>query len=84
MELDSVSDDSYPVVELEEALRGLDVSSEGEEASSHWVHHACLSAPPPSQGDSTLLEFMKVLALCHTVIPEREEGGVVYRASSPG
>lgn len=58
MNLDSVSDDSYPVVELEEALQGLD-------------------------GDSTLLEFMKVLALCHTVIPEREEGGVVYRASSP-
>ena len=35
----------------------------------------------------TLVEFFKVLALCHTVIPEKEktdEGTkVVYRASSP-
>lgn len=26
---------------------------------------------------------MLVLALCHTVIPELEKGGVVYHASSP-
>jgi len=40
-----------------------------------------LTDHPESQ--FTLTEFLKVLALCHTVIPEREGGEVVYRASSP-
>lgn len=30
-----------------------------------------------------LENFLLVLALCHTVIPEVEEGEIVYRASSP-
>ncbi|XP_064404646.1 probable phospholipid-transporting ATPase IA isoform X2 [Halichondria panicea] len=33
--------------------------------------------------DSTVLEFLKVLALCHTVIPEAENGEIKLRASSP-
>ena len=33
-------------------------------------------------GDS-LKSFLMVLALCHTVIPEMEDGKTVYRASSP-
>ncbi len=30
-----------------------------------------------------MLEFLKVLALCHTVIPEAENGEIKLRASSP-
>lgn len=33
--------------------------------------------------ENAVLEFFKVLALCHSVIPEREGGSIVYRASSP-
>ena len=36
-----------------------------------------------SEERNPLLEFLKVLALCHSVIPEREGGDIVYRASSP-
>ena len=44
---------------------------------------AKLSCPQESGERNTLLELLKVLALCHSVIPEREGGGIVYRASSP-
>eukprot|EP00731_Ephydatia_muelleri_P030919 Em0022g433a len=30
-----------------------------------------------------VMEFLKVLAICHSVIPEQTEEGVAYRASSP-
>ena len=30
-----------------------------------------------------MLEFLKVLALCHTVIPENVDGEIKLRASSP-
>ena len=30
-----------------------------------------------------MLEFLKVLALCHTVIPENVDGEIELRASSP-
>ncbi len=42
----------------------------------------CLS-PSPQTSDSPVLEFLKVLALCHTVIPETENGEIKLRASSP-
>ncbi|TDL18285.1 phospholipid-translocating P-type ATPase [Rickenella mellea] len=29
------------------------------------------------------IEFMQLLAVCHTVIPETKEGNIVYQASSP-
>ena len=42
-----------------------------------------LYVPQGNRERSSLLEFLKVLALCHSVIPEREGGEIVYRASSP-
>lgn len=35
------------------------------------------------ESDSKVLEFLKVLSLCHTVIPEIENGEMQFRASSP-
>ena len=49
----------------------------------------CWTLTTVSQGngnqksEKALLDFLKVLALCHTVVPERERGKIVYRASSP-
>ncbi|KAK5877887.1 hypothetical protein CesoFtcFv8_025349 [Champsocephalus esox] len=30
-----------------------------------------------------ICEFLTVMAVCHTVVPEREENGIIYQASSP-
>ena len=46
-----------------------------------YTPSSLVQVSPGSQ--STLIEFLKVLALCHSVIPEKENGAVVYRASSP-
>lgn len=36
-----------------------------------------------SRQTETAVEFMRLLAVCHTVIPELKEGKTIYQASSP-
>lgn len=45
-----------------------------------WV---CLLTPLTFPPQDELTNFLLVLALCHSVIPEVGEEGVVYHASSP-
>ncbi|KAF3836523.1 hypothetical protein F7725_029081 [Dissostichus mawsoni] len=33
--------------------------------------------------ETHICEFLTVMAVCHTVVPEREENGIIYQASSP-
>lgn len=30
-----------------------------------------------------ICEFLRMMAVCHTVVPEREENQIIYQASSP-
>lgn len=34
-------------------------------------------------GDEDALNFFKLLALCHTVMPEEKDGKIIYQAQSP-
>lgn len=42
-----------------------------------------LLADPFSDASAVAREFMTLLAVCHTVIPEIKDGKMVYQASSP-
>ena len=47
------------------------------------MYGSCLCDSVLQDSDSPLLEFLKVLSLCHTVIPETVDGEIKLRASSP-
>ena len=36
------------------------------------------------QKDPVMVQFLRILALCHTVVPDKEDGELCYRAASPG
>ena len=46
-------------------------------------HENCVALQPTA---SVIREFLTLLAVCHTVVPERDEeaGEIFYQASSPG
>lgn len=39
---------------------------------------------PPQPTSAQICEFLTMMAVCHTVVPEREEDQLIYQASSPG
>jgi phospholipid-transporting ATPase len=54
--------------------------------ASHYATFATfrtLLTDPFSDGGNVAREFMTLLAVCHTVIPEVKDGKMVYQASSP-
>lgn len=43
------------------------------------------SLPVPLQPTApVILDFMTMLAICHTAVPERTDDTIVYQAASPG
>lgn len=50
---------------------------------STFTQLRALLADPFSDTSAVAREYMTLLAVCHTVIPEVKEGKMVYQASSP-
>ena len=75
--MDGPSSGQFPSLGLREALHSQQAKEEEEAALTSS------SSSSSSSGGSGVLEFLRVLALCHSVIPEQEGGELVFRASSP-
>lgn len=55
-----------------------------DEASNPFVDTSSMSSNTPEERQKEVIkEFLTLLAVCHTVIPEVKEGKIVYQASSP-
>uniref|UniRef100_A0A8D0A1L9 Phospholipid-transporting ATPase n=1 Tax=Sander lucioperca TaxID=283035 RepID=A0A8D0A1L9_SANLU len=52
----------------------------GSDAVKNHVHSVCVCLQPTSP---QICEFLTMMAVCHTVVPEREEDQLIYQASSP-
>lgn len=65
----------------------VDESKKGEGAAGTWrtfdEMRQVVTARGESREQKVLREFLSLLAVCHTVIPEIENGKVKYQASSP-
>ena len=90
----SVSEWTPPTVwrNLSLSLAWSRLSLDSESAQTHvhtYTHYSVdllLNVLPQDYSSSTILQFFRVLSLCHTVIPEWNEDSskVAYMASSPG
>lgn len=66
----------------------VDVGAEfGDRCIFRWIDPCHLYLPVAQAASPFIREFLTVLAVCHTVIPERDPKDpdlIVYQASSPG
>ncbi|KAG9333339.1 hypothetical protein JZ751_012806 [Albula glossodonta] len=85
----SAEEERFNDPSLLENLRGDHVSSpasllraaRGSEQERRSATNA--RAKPTVPTAPTIMEFMTMMALCHTAVPERIEGKIVYQAASP-
>uniref|UniRef100_A0A8D0A4R4 Phospholipid-transporting ATPase n=1 Tax=Sander lucioperca TaxID=283035 RepID=A0A8D0A4R4_SANLU len=61
-------------------IAGITYGSVISDAVKNHVHSVCVCLQPTSP---QICEFLTMMAVCHTVVPEREEDQLIYQASSP-
>ncbi|VVC99614.1 unnamed protein product [Leptidea sinapis] len=79
---DLVDESTGETIELTDRIEPLDFS-DNPEYEPEFKFFDCKLLKAVRQGDSNVFDFFRLLALCHTVMPEQKNGRLEYQAQSP-